>query len=391
MKTDVRTSIALLLLAVGTTGGAQNAQAQDAQPPQPTVPPQYVPPQNPQPAVPQPAAPPPVQYQQPPTQYQPPPPQYQQAPVQYQQPPAQYPQQPPTQYQPPPPQYPQQPPTQYQQPPPQYPQAPAQYQVPPAPPPQQYAPPAPAVPQSPPPARYPTSPQYQYPATQPAAPAQPPAPASYGKPQWVSYPDNEPVNGFHYRPFRFHIDGGGTLTEKSNSQDFSDGWNAGAGVTWYPTSILPLGIRVDGTYNQFNIKNPLLAEVAVANGTGIYHGFQRMYGGDTDLELDLHLSPYVRAYFVAGGGWYKQETIFRQTVFGNGYGCGFGGCGPGYFGFNGTVARYDSNWHFARNAGFGMEFAAGPDASIFVEGRYMRLDPNNSKSDYIPIRIGLRF
>jgi len=207
----------------------------------------------------------------------------------------------------------------------------------------------------------------------------------------VSYPDSQPVNGFHYHPFRFHIDGGGTLTEKSNAQDFSDGWNAGAGFTWYPTSILPLGLRVDGTYNQFNIKNPLLWDAAAANGTGIYHGFQRMYGGDTDLELDLHLSPYVRAYFVAGGGWYKQETIFRQTVFANGYGCGWWGCGPGTYGITGTVARYDSNWHFARNAGFGMEFATGPDASIFVEGRYMRLDPNDAKSDYIPIRIGLRF
>jgi hypothetical protein len=196
-----------------------------------------------------------------------------------------------------------------------------------------------------------------------------------------TYPDGNNGNGFHYHPFRFHVDGGGTLTEKSNAPDFADGWNAGLGFTWYPTSHLPLGLRVDGTYNEFNIKTPLLAQVAQANGTGVYHGFQRMWGGDTDLELDLHFSPHVRAYLLAGGGWYKRETIFRQSYFG-GYGCDW--CGF-------TVARYDSNWTFARNAGLGLEVAMGPDASFFIEGRYMRLNPTSAKSDYIPIRAGVRF
>lgn len=401
MKTDVRSSIALILLAVGSSAVAGRAQAQDVQPPQPTAPPPPAAPQAPTyqpppaPVYQQPQAP---AYQPPPqapTYQPPPPPAYQQpqAPT-YQQPPPAY-QQPqaPTYQQPPPPPAYQQAPAYPQPPPPAYQQQPPQPYVPPAPPPQQYAPPPPAVPQSPPPARYPTSPQYSYPATQPAAPQQPAPPpaAQYGKAQWVNSSDNEPVNGFHYHPFRFHIDGGGTLTEKSNSAEFSDGWNAGFGLTWYPTAVLPLGIRVDGTYNQFNIKNPLLWDAAAANGPGIYHGFQRMYGGDTDLELDLHLSPYVRAYFLAGGGWYKQETIFRQTVFTNGYGCNWYGCGPGYVGLTGTVARNNSDWTFARNAGFGMEFATGPDASIFVEARYMRLNPTDAKSDYIPIRIGLRF
>ena len=375
MKTDVRSSIALLLLAIGTTAVAPIAQAQDAQPPQPGVPPQPTQPQAPQPAVPA---------QNYPTQQAPQyvPPQATPAPGQYappQAPPAPAPYVP-QQAAPAPPQYA----------PPQPTPAPAP-SVPQSPPPPQYTPRGQVMPQSPPPPTYPTSPQYQYPATPPATPQQqpPPPPAQYGKPQWAhsesSYPDSgNNSNGFHYHPLRFHIDGGGTLTQKSNSQDFADGWNAGLGLTWYPTSILPLGLRIDGTYNEFNARTPLLAQVAAENGTGIYHGFQRMWGGDTDLELDLHLSPYVRAYLLAGGGWYKQETIFRN---GYGYGNGYGCCG--YFGT--TVGRYDSDWHFARNAGAGLEFAMGPDASFFIEGRYMRLDPNDAKSDYIPIRAGLRF
>ena len=329
MKTDARTSIALVLLAIGTTAVAQMSQAQDAQPQQPIAPPQPGQPQAPQPSVPA-----------------------QGVPIQ------------------------------------QAPQVAPQPVVPPgppaSPPPPQYGTAPTVVPQSPPPATYPTSPQYQYP---PATPQQqPPPPAQYAKPQWVhsesGYPDSDNSNGFHYHPFRFHIDGGGTLTQKSNSEDFADGWNAGFGLTWYPTSHLPLGLRVDGTYNQFSARTPLLAQVAAANGPGVYHGFQRMYGGDTDLELDLPFSPYFHGYLLAGGGWYKQQTIFRE-----GFGCGGWDCGN--FGY--TVGRYDSDWHFARNAGAGIEFAMGQGASFFIEGRYMRLDPNDAKSDFIPIRAGLRF
>lgn len=334
MKTDARTPIALVLLAIGTTAVTQIAPAQDAQPQpqQPTVPVQPSQPQAAQPVTP-----------------------VQRAPAQQ----APQPAAPPAQY------------------------------VPPSPPPAQYAPAPPAVPQSPPPARYPGSSQYPYPSQQqPTAPQQqpPPPPATYGNPQWVhsesTYPGGNDANGFHYHPFRFHMDGGGTLTEKSNTQDFADGWNAGLGFTWYPTSHLPLGLRVDGTYNEFNIRNPLLAQVAQANGTGVYHGIQRMWGGDTDLELDLHFSPHVHGYLLVGGGWYKQQTIIRRSFFDSSYGCDW--CGF-------TVARYESNWTFARNAGLGLEFAVGPDASFFIEGRYMRLNPTDAKSDYIPIRAGLRF
>ena len=240
-----------------------------------------------------------------------------------------------------------------------------------------------------------SSSQYPYPPQQqPAAPQQqpPPPPAQYGNPQWAhsesTYPGGNDANGFHYHPFRPHLDGGGTLTEKSKfTQDFADGWNAGLGFTWYPTSHLPLGLRLDGTYNEFNIRNPLLAQVAQANGTGVYHGFQRMWGGDTDLEslTSTLLAPCSTATcYCRRRLEYKQQTIIRQGFIDGGYGYGCDWCGF-------TVARYESNWTFARNAGLGLEFAMGPEVSLFIEGRYMRLNPTDAKSDYIPIRAGLRF
>ena len=271
-------------------------------------------------------------------------------------------------------------------------------------------PPASSVPQSPPPPSYPPSQRYPNPSSQqqspppqqyPSAPATPPATTppqrQYGQPQWVhsesTYSDsNGNVNGFQYHPFRFHVDGGPTITQRQSENYYDNGWNAGAGLTWYPTSLLPLGLRIDGTYNEFGLRHQLLSEASQSFGTQVDRGTQKIWGGDADLELDLHLSPYMRAYLLAGGGWYRQQTTYRDTNYVPGFGCGFYGCGPGYFRYTNLVARDETGWQFAPNAGFGLEFAMGPRASFFAEARYMRLNPNqNLKWDYIPVKFGFRF
>jgi Outer membrane protein beta-barrel domain len=198
-------------------------------------------------------------------------------------------------------------------------------------------------------------------------------------------------NGFQYHPFRFHIDGGGTITQRANETYLNNGWNAGAGFTWYPTSVLPFGLRVDGTYNEFSGRGALLNQASATYGTQVNSATEKVWGGDTDLELDLHFSPYFRVYLLAGGGWYKQQNTYRQTNYTPAFVCYWWGCGPGYIGTTSIVARTNTDWHFAKNAGLGLEFAMGPRASFFVEARYMRIDPSNAKSDFLPIRAGLRF
>lgn len=187
------------------------------------------------------------------------------------------------------------------------------------------------------------------------------------------------------------MDGGGTLVQRSNKALLDNGWNAGFGFSWFPTSKWPLGVRVDGTYNEFDARPALLNQAAATYGTSIDDGTDRLYGGDVDLELDLPLSSSVRIYLLAGGGWYRQQFTYRQLNFYQGYVCFWWGCGPGYFGVEDVVARNTTKWQFARNAGFGLEFAMGPRSSFFVEARYMRLNPNDARSDFLPIRAGLRF
>jgi hypothetical protein len=152
-----------------------------------------------------------------------------------------------------------------------------------------------------------------------------------------------------------------------------------------------LGIRVDGTYNEFSVRRPLLNQAAATYGTRVDNGTEKMWGGDVDLELDAHFSPYVRMYILAGGGWYRQETTYRQRNYYPGLICDWWGCGAGYFGVDSIVARNMTSWHFAKNAGIGFEFAMGPWTSFFVEARYMRVNPRSGTSDFLPIRAGLRF
>jgi hypothetical protein len=238
---------------------------------------------------------------------------------------------------------------------------------------------------SPPPQQY----QYRY------APPAPPPGAVPPPQQWTHsdsrYPNDGSGSGFQYRPFRFHVDGGGTITQNANDTMLDNGWNVGAGFSFFPSSHVPLGLRVDGTYNHFNMRQNLLNEASAYYGTTVDHGTEQMYGGDVDLELDLPLSQTTKFYLLAGGGWYKQRDTFRQTNFYPGIVCVWYGCGPGYYGDRSIVGRSTSDWHFAKNAGFGFEFAMSPWTSFFAEARYMRVNPDDAKSDYIPIRVGLRF
>jgi opacity protein-like surface antigen len=217
-----------------------------------------------------------------------------------------------------------------------------------------------------------------------------PAFAQYEGPSWIHSVDTYYSHTLQYHPFRVQVAGGGTITQRAIENDLSNGWNVGAGLTWYPTSHLPLGLRLDGIYNQFSPRGALLDQATARYQTRVDSGTIRMWGGDVDLEIDFHLGASVRLYLVGGGGWYRQQTTYRQQVAGA-TGCDWWRCGAGSGNVDAIVARDMSKWHFARNVGLGMEFALGERASFFVDARYMQLDPRRQKSDFLPIRAGLRF
>ena len=218
------------------------------------------------------------------------------------------------------------------------------------------------------------------------------APAMAGSDDEYDYPYPSYEDFFQYHPFHFQISGGGTITQRSAANDLKNGFNVGAGLTWYPTSNLPFGIRVDGVYSKFDARDSFLGAAQAQLQTPINNGTVKMWGGDIDAEIDFRLGPRVKAYLLAGGGWYDQQVTYRYSQAVPATLCDWwGNCYPGYANQNTVVSRNTTGMHFSKNAGFGMEFGLSQKVSFFVEARYMRLDPGIKRMDFIPIRAGLRF
>jgi hypothetical protein len=189
-----------------------------------------------------------------------------------------------------------------------------------------------------------------------------------------------------YHPFAVQIDGGYTVTTGATSQDIDGGANAGLGLTWFPTSALPVGIRVDGSYSWFQAKDQLL------NTGNFSYGHQDLYGGDADLQLNLaHRSSAMQFYLFGGAGWYREQTVLKQVSIVSGTVCGFYYCRPGFFPAITAEQRTTSDWDHAWNAGLGFESAITDKASFFIEARYLRILPNSNQTKFVPITFGFRF
>jgi hypothetical protein len=228
----------------------------------------------------------------------------------------------------------------------------------------------------------PAQPPYGRPPPPPPPPPPPlavitPANAPYGRP---------PAPELKYHPLAVHIDGGYTATTGATGQNFDDGANAGLGLSWFPTSLLPIGVRIDGSYNWLPAKDALL------NAGNFTSGHEDIYGGDADLQLNLaHRSSRAQFYLFGGAGWYREHTAFRQLSYSNATLCGYFFCRSFYFPEIAAEQRATSDWHHAWNAGLGFEVAIADGASFFLEARYLRILPNSNQTKFIPVTLGLRF
>lgn len=232
---------------------------------------------------------------------------------------------------------------------------------------------------------------YSVSATAPAPPATPPPPPPsaprYGVPVYAS-PLVPLAPELAYHPIQVQIDGGYSITAGESNKYLDDGPNVGLGLTWNPSSSLPVGIRIDGSYSWFDDRRQLLN---LSSG-GYASGHEDIYGGDADLQLDLaHHSSRQKMYLFGGAGLYREESELRQVSLVNGTICNFYFCRPGTFPAVTGIERSTSNWHDAWNAGLGWETAIADRGSFFIEARYLRIKPNNSNLEFVPIRVGLRF
>jgi opacity protein-like surface antigen len=194
-----------------------------------------------------------------------------------------------------------------------------------------------------------------------------------------------------YHPWAVQLNAGYALTEGSLKPNLNDGGTVGIGFRWFPSSTMPVAVRIDASYSQFEYTLAARDAASAVTGTNIVNGYQNLYGGDADLQLDLMHGSRAKAYVFGGVGRYRQQNVLEANTLVYGLVCGFYYCVPGYFPVLYTAARSTTEWLKSWNAGFGMEFALSDPATFFIEARYLRVSPHDVKQEYIPITLGLRF
>jgi opacity protein-like surface antigen len=152
------------------------------------------------------------------------------------------------------------------------------------------------------------------------------------------------------KPVQFGIAGGAALP----TSDLSDGANTGYNITGaiaFNPQMVPLGIRVDGAYNRFGLKQGVDGDFHFTSVTG-------------NLVYKIP-SAAVSPYLIGGAGWYNAAA-------------------------NVTGVGSGSDNHFGWNVGGGLSMPlSGFDT--FVEARYNQVQGDGGSLKFIPITFGIMF
>ena len=150
-------------------------------------------------------------------------------------------------------------------------------------------------------------------------------------------------------PVHFGVAAGAAIPTSDLSNGFSTGFNGTVTLGLDPTMI-PLGVRIDGAYNQFGIKG----------GGGNSH-FTSVSGNLVYSIPSTEVSPYL----IGGIGWYN--TAITLTGFGSGS---------------------DNHWGWNLGGGIKMPLSG---FDTFLEARYNQIQGNGGSLKFIPITFGVMF
>lgn len=165
-------------------------------------------------------------------------------------------------------------------------------------------------------------------------------------------------------PIQFGVMGGVTLPTSDFKDLLKTGWNAGALLN-FGFANGPVGLRVDGSWNQFNFKDVDGPHFRVLDATA-------------DAVFSFGSKSPAQFYILGGAGVYN----FKVTGDNNSFDFSSG-----------------STTKFGLNGGVGVKFTTGSVAP-FIEARYHYVfsgdsfnnsSSNNPKFQMIPISVGLTF
>jgi opacity protein-like surface antigen len=200
----------------------------------------------------------------------------------------------------------------------------------------------------------------------------------------------------YYEPeahVHWHMDTGYAATSGQIAQFLSDGWTLGGGLSWQPDFSSPLALRADLNYSRFDATRQLIAINQALNQTQIDDGYGEIVDLAVDGEYRAPLTPYITGFAMAGIGVAHRRIALTQTVAYGDYFCDpwFGYCDFGVVPGDEVVAS-DNTTRFEWNAGLGLDFALGGGQEVFfLEARFTRIQTATQPTDFVPIRVGLRF
>jgi Outer membrane protein beta-barrel domain len=190
----------------------------------------------------------------------------------------------------------------------------------------------------------------------------------------------------------WHIDTGYAATSGAIADALDGGWTFGGGFSWQPDYSSPFALRADLDYGRFGATRQLIAINQPLYRTQIDDGYGEVLDLAVDGEYEAPITPYIKGFAVAGVGAAYRRLALTQTVAYGDYFCDpwFGYCEFGVAPGEVIVASEDTT-RFEWNAGVGLDFALGGGESFFVEARFTRIQTPTQPTDFIPIRVGLRF
>jgi opacity protein-like surface antigen len=159
------------------------------------------------------------------------------------------------------------------------------------------------------------------------------------------------------RPFSVGLGGGAAMPLGSSGDELILGWNA-LGTLNFELPLLPLGLRLDAAYNEFNFERALLGSVNPP-------GAQRITSFSVNPTLRLPATGQsVSPYLIGGVGSYMIGCTDSSAC--------------------------KSNSKVGWNFGAGATFRAF-GLKVFGEARYHKTTTSNTSVQYVPFTLGLLF
>jgi Outer membrane protein beta-barrel domain len=151
----------------------------------------------------------------------------------------------------------------------------------------------------------------------------------------------------------FGVEGGISNPQGDTKDVYDNGWHGGALLVWnFP--VVPVGLRVDGSYHKFDGRTASAGNAEVLAGTAdVVVGFRAIL---------------LKPYFVGGVGYYRLD--FSDASF------------PSAF----RGKSNETGW----NAGAGISISLR-NIDLIVEARYHSVATEGDRFKFVPVSVGLVF